>query len=91
MEPLEVKEIRGLTFRNIIAIILATITIVSTVLVKTSSIETEITSIKNDQATYGKINDMNFKISDAHSLTLQDEIDEIKRRLNDLESKQLKK
>lgn len=82
MEPvtyshIDSKEIRGLNVRNLIAIIIATISIVTTVLATKSSLEGQIRDLMNNQATFGKINDMNFKIYDAKFENIQKQIDEI--------------
>lgn len=78
---IEKREIKGLTVRNFISIIIATITIVSAVLLSKNSLEDQIRDVRNDQITYGKINDMNFKISDAKFQYIQNQIDEINKKI----------
>lgn len=79
MTDIQTKEIKGLNIRHLYMIILGTAITTSTVLITKNSIENKIIGISNDQATYGKINDMNFKIYDAKFNQFQNEIDMIKK------------
>lgn len=79
MTDIQTKEIKGLNLRHLYLIIIGTIITTSTVLITKNSIENKIVGISNDQATYGKINDMNFKIYDAKFNQFQNEIDVIKK------------
>lgn len=76
------KEIRGLNVKNLIAIIGATIATVTTVLVTKSSLEGQIRDVMNNQATFAKINDMNFKIYDAKFENFQKQVDDTNAKLD---------
>lgn len=79
MTDIQTKEIKGLNLRHLYMIIIGTVITTSTVLITKNSIENKIVGVSNDQATYGKINDMNFKIYDAKFNQFQNEIDVIKK------------
>jgi uncharacterized protein YlxW (UPF0749 family) len=79
MSPIEEKEIRGLSIKNLIAIVSCTVAIVSSVLTTYFLMKSEIQELKNSKVYDEKILDMRFKLLETKYDLLQAQVNEIKK------------
>lgn len=78
----DTKEIRGLNLRIMVTLVLATISIVSTVLITKNSLENQIRNVANDQVTFSKVNDLNLKIFDVKISSLESRLSAMEKEVN---------
>lgn len=79
MSPIEEKEIRGLSVKNLIAIVSCTVAIVSSVLTTYFLMKSEIQELKNSKVYDEKILDMRFKLLETKYDLLQAQVNEVKK------------
>lgn len=83
MTTVDTREIRGLNLRIIITIVIATISIVSTVLITKDSLQSQIQDIRKDQSQFGQVNDLNFKIFDIRVKSFEARLDAVEKKVNE--------
>lgn len=87
MAPIETKEIKGLNPRNLLAIIIATASIVTSVLMTTGRLSAQINAVDNkvefvrmQSGNDGKLNDLRMKIMERRLDIMEETINNIKKQ-----------
>jgi hypothetical protein len=88
MNPLESKEIRGLSVKNIITIVSCTVAIVSTVLGSWFNLKGELSALQRDRQSDEKYNDLRIKTIELKIETLNLDIRDLQNRQRGLQAEQ---
>lgn len=81
------KEIRGLNLRILITVVVATVSIVSSVFLMKSSLEghfrdleESVNGVKADQQTSNKISEVNYKVFEMRLTNLENRVSELEKK-----------
>lgn len=81
MEQLVEKEVRGMNIKNLIALICATATICSTVIVKYNALDAKIDKINVTKASDDKYNDLRLQVMEQNIKALQINLENLRNQL----------
>lgn len=79
---IETKEIRGLSIRNLLAIVGATATIITTVLIQTNSLNNRIYRLELHNVDNEKYDALQLRTIDVRLTTMEVEIKELRERIS---------
>jgi len=89
MTPIETKEIRGLSFKGLLTILLSTISICGTVVGTYFSLNAKIDTIRIEKVNEDKLTDLRIKTIEAQVEALKTSIETIRAQV-DLNARQLR-
>jgi hypothetical protein len=82
MTTIEHRELKGITVRNLIVTIVSTASIVASVMTTYFQLKEDVTSIRLNQETQNRVNDVRLKVLENQVTVLQRQVDEIKQAGN---------
>lgn len=87
MEPIETKEIKGISFKTVITIVLATASIVTSVFMTTARLSAQIVAVDN-KVEYVKMQSVNDgKLNELRMKIMERRLDIMEETLNNLKNK----